>query len=81
MISIEMKAKNIKTHDYLIQEINLNLKNNNKDWKTFYTSITQLKKVRVDSDYGEILIDSATGTKSITLSETVLKNLKANFKI
>lgn len=74
----EVRNSSNGSHEVMINNILEHLKNKNKDWKTFLTTISQLKKLRVSADYENIQIDSTKGSNSILLSEAVLKHLKAN---
>lgn len=77
--SVAGSAK-IGSHARMIKDIISCLKENNMDWKTFNYNITQLKKLRVQSDYAEALIDHQAGLDSISLSDGILKYLKSNFR-
>lgn len=79
-IEIEVRTTN-GLHEVLINNIIIYLKSNNKDWRTFNTNITQLKRLRITADYLDTEIDSDKGNNSILLSDVVLKHLKANVKI
>jgi uncharacterized protein (UPF0332 family) len=66
-------------HEYLINKISTELKNNKKDWKAFNSSIMQLKKLRVAADYEDTMIDISKGSTSISLSDGILRQLKKDF--
>ncbi len=80
-IANEVRNSGEGSHEIMINNINGHLRSNNKDWKTFNSSINQLKRLRVNADYENIQIDSTTGNNSILLSDSVLKHLKANIKL
>jgi hypothetical protein len=80
-IANEVRNSGEGSHEIMINNINGHLRSNNKDWKTFNSSINQLKRLRVNADYENIQIDSTKGSNSILLSNTVLKHLKANIKL
>jgi hypothetical protein len=71
----EQRKSNEGSHEVLINNTIIYLKSNNKDWKTFNTNINQLKKLRIESDYSNINIDSDKGRKSLLLTDSVLKIL------
>jgi predicted membrane protein len=75
------RNNNLGPHEYLINEIEKELRNDKKDHRIFQNNITQLKKLRGIADYEDVQIDSKKGDISIQLSDTVLKNLRANFKV
>lgn len=69
------------THEAMINYFMTYLKNNNKDWRTFNTNITQLRKLRTISDYDNVEIDCLKSNNSVALCDVVLRFLKANIKI
>ena len=79
-IAAEVRSSPKGSHEIMINNINKHLKSNSKDWRTFNSKITQLKRLRVDADYGNIQIDSVKGNDSIILSDEVLRHLKSNVK-
>jgi hypothetical protein len=80
-IANEVRNSGEGLHEIMINTINGQLRSNNKNWKTFNSSINQLKRLRVNADYENIQIDSTIGNNSLLLSDTVLKHLKANIKL
>ncbi|TDQ06243.1 hypothetical protein [Pedobacter metabolipauper] len=78
----EIKSESSSTsggsHVYMINETFNYLKlKNNKDLALFYNNINNLKKLRVEADYGEITIDHDKGKSSIHLSDEINKILKS----
>lgn len=70
----------IGSHNFLINEIYSHLKLNCEhcDYRTFYTSILSLKKLRVKADYEDSLFDYNDSKKSRLLCHTILSILKSN---
>ena len=66
------------SHEVLINEIkkNLTMQKLDSSSRVFYKDILQLKRLRVNADYDDLQIDSTISNNSITLSKSVLKNLK-----
>lgn len=77
----EIRNSGDNTHEYLINTLTQSLKNNGKDFRVFNSNINQLKKLRVESDYKNVSVDSLKSKGSIDLNEIVVKNLKANCKV
>lgn len=70
----------IGSHNFLINEIYNHFKLNckNCDYRTFYTSIISLKKLRVKADYENSLFDYDDSRKSKILCNTILSILKTH---
>lgn len=70
----------IGSHNFLINEIYNHIKLNckNCDYRTFYTSIISLKKLRVKADYENSLFDYDDSRKSKILCNTIISILKTH---
>jgi hypothetical protein len=68
------------SHEILINEIKKHLTNQNLDSRVFYKDILQLKRLRINADYFDLQIDYTISDNSISLSKSVLKNLKNDKK-
>ena len=79
-IAAEVRSSPNGSHEIMINNINDHLKANLKDWRTFNSKITQLKRLRVAADYENVPIDSVKGNNSIILSDEVLRHLKSNVR-
>lgn len=77
----EIRNAGESSHEYMINRLTAFLNSNGKDFRTFNTTINQLKRLRVDSDYRNVSIDSSKSKNSIDLSESVIKHLKTNCAI
>lgn len=76
----EIKTSPESTHEYLINRLTISLREDGKDYKTFNNNINQLKKLRVESDYSNVLSDSSKSKNSLDLNEIIIKHLKAIYK-
>lgn len=68
------------SHEVLINEIKKHLTNQRLDSRDFYKDILQLKRLRINADYFDLQIDYTISDNSISLSKSVLKNLKNDKK-
>lgn len=70
----------IGSHNFLINEIYYHIKINcnNYDYRTLYTSILSLKKLRVKADYENSSFDYDDSRKSKILCHTILSILKTH---
>lgn len=64
------------SHEVLINQIGVFLKNKGCDFRDFNNKIGQLKKLRRRADYEDFQIDSMNSGHSLTLSKILLKVLK-----
>ncbi len=77
-IQIESKTRNTPggSHAYLINELFTILNKKNNSPKDFNTNIIALKKIRVDADYMDKMIDSSIEGKAKILTDKILGQLK-----
>lgn len=66
------KEKHKGSHEVLITELKIFIKNKAKDDKGFSSAILELKRLRVTSDYLDESIDADTSKQSMKLSNLVL---------
>ena len=64
------------SHNALINQLKKFLTKKSLDSRTFNTEINQLKKLRIEADYGDIQIDSSKSNNLILLSKSTQKILK-----
>ena len=64
------------SHELLINQIKVFIQSKSQNDRDFNKNILQLKRLRVDADYNEVLIDSMKSNLSITLSKSSLDILK-----
>jgi uncharacterized protein (UPF0332 family) len=76
----DLKALNTNSkdgsHEILINQIKAFVKSKSQDDRVFYRDILILKRLRVNSDYDDILIDYSISGESIRLSKLTQKILK-----
>lgn len=75
-LSILTKNTTEGSHEVLINQIVIHIKNKSQDFRTFNNEIVSLKKLRHKSDYDNIQIDSTFSSNSIRLSQSSLNILK-----
>lgn len=63
------------SHEIMINKMTRHLNKTGKDYKTFNSKIGQLKRLRVDSDYENIMIDYSKSEESILLCQRIRKIL------
>lgn len=75
---LEIITKNSKqgSHEVLINQIAIYLKNKKQDSRNFNNEIVSLKKLRLKADYHNIDIGSEISANSIKLSKSTLAILK-----
>lgn len=75
LIDLNNKSKQ-GSHELLINQIKVFIQSKSQNDRDFNKNILQLKRLRVDADYNEVLIDSMKSNLSITLSKSSLDILK-----
>jgi len=78
-VELESQCSIAKTgsHKVLINNIGSYIKEKNtEDFRKFNPKISQLKRLRIDSDYKDILCDSSMSAKSMHLSNEIIPILK-----
>jgi len=63
-------------HEVLINQIKIFIQSKSQNGRVFNRDILQLKRLRVNADYDEILIDSKKSNDSLILSKSSLNILK-----
>jgi hypothetical protein len=66
------------SHEVLINQIKIFIQSKSQNGRVFNRDILQLKRLRVNADYDEILIDSKKSNDSLILSKSSLNILKKN---
>jgi len=64
------------SHEVLINQIKIFIQSKSQNGRVFNRDILQLKRLRVNADYDEILIDSKKSNDSLILSKSSLNILK-----
>ena len=64
------------SHEVLINQIKIFIQSKSQNGRVFNRDILQLKRLRVNADYDEILIDSKKSNESLILSKSSLNILK-----
>ena len=64
------------SHEVLINQIKIFIQSKSQNGRVFNRDILQLKRLRVNADYDEILIDSKKNNESLILSKSSLNILK-----
>jgi len=64
------------SHEVLINQIKIFIQSKSQNGRVFNKDILQLKRLRVNADYDEILIDSKKSNDSLILSKSSLNILK-----
>ena len=64
------------SHEVLINQIKIFIQSKSQNGRVFNRDILQLKRLRVNADYDEILIDSKKSNESLILSKSSLNFLK-----
>lgn len=75
-INADRRAKNQKTHEYLIGKFYDYLRSNGKDFTEFHRNISQLKLMRERADYEEYEIKAGMSASSITFCKDITKQLR-----
>jgi hypothetical protein len=66
------------SHEVLINQIKIFIQSKSQNGRVFNRDILQLKRLRVNADYDEILIDSKKSNDSLILSKSSLNIFKKN---
>jgi len=64
------------SHEVLINQIKIFIQSKSQNGRVFNRDILQLKRLRINADYDEILIDSKKSNDSLILSKSSLNILK-----
>jgi hypothetical protein len=64
------------SHEVLINQIKIFIQSKSQNGRVFNRDILQLKRLRVNADYDEILIDSKKSNYSLILSKSSINILK-----
>ena len=64
------------SHEVLINQIKIFIQSKSQNGRVFKRDILQLKRLRVNADYDEILIDSKKSNYSLILSKSSINILK-----
>ncbi|MFA5327734.1 MAG: HEPN domain-containing protein [Prolixibacteraceae bacterium] len=75
----QTKIGKIGTHEYVINKLGNEIRNCSKEaYLTFTNNIKELKKFRIESDYGNIAVNDEQSSKSLRLSTELIQLLKIN---
>ena len=80
-LDVQTSQSRMGSHEFLLNEIvehisGLKNENSGNDARTLRNMLTQLKRLRIDADYGETEIDCEKSKKALDLSRELLNILK-----